>query len=122
MFGGQEICKRIHFSVRFCCNDDLQLEKSSIFQHSLSFTLNCYLEILRKSEKNFEKKILFTEEKSEFNYEDWKSWTPEQWIEWSNSKEYKEKYLNPLNAYKVDKEEFPFKTYEDLDGPVLDYR
>ena len=61
-------------------------------------------------------------EKSEFDYEDWKSWTPEKWIKWSNSKEYKEKYLNVLNPYKVEKEEFPFKTYEDLDGPVLDYR
>ena len=59
---------------------------------------------------------------SEFDYENWKSWTPEQWIKWSNSKEYKEKYLNVLNPYKAHEGHFPFKTYEDLDGPVLDYR
>ena len=59
------------------------------------------------------------QEKTEFDYENWKSWTPEQWIKWSNSKEYKEKYLNVLNPYKAQEGYFPFKTYEDLDGPVL---
>ena len=47
--------------------------------------------------------ILFEEEddkESEFDYENWKSWSPEEWIRWSNSKEYKEKYLNVLNAYR----------------------
>ena len=41
------------------------------------------------------------EVKGEFDYENWKSWTPEEWIKWSNSKEYKDKYLNVLNPYKV---------------------
>ena len=63
--------------------------------------------------------ILFEEEdekESEFDYENWKSWSSEEWIRWANSKEYKEKYLNPLNAYS---DSVPFKTYEDLDGPVI---
>ena len=40
------------------------------------------------------------EEESQFDYENWKSWSPEEWIRWSNSKEYKEKYLNVLNPYR----------------------
>ena len=56
------------------------------------------------------------DDKSEFDYENWKSWSSEEWIRWANSKEYKEKYLNPLNAYS---DSVPFKTYEDLDGPVI---
>ena len=30
--------------------------------------------------------------------------------------------MNVLNPYKAQEGYFPFKTYEDLDGPVLDYR
>ena len=46
--------------------------------------------------------ILFEEDEKEsaFDYENWKSWSPEEWIRWSNSKEYKDKYLNVLNAYR----------------------
>ena len=58
-------------------------------------------------------------EESEFDLDNWKSWTPEQWIKWSNSKQYKETQLNVLNQYQ---EQYPYKVYEDLDGPVLDFK
>ena len=56
-------------------------------------------------------------ESSEFDYANWKNWSPETWLQWSNSKEYKDKYLNVLNPYR---KEQPFQTYEDLES--LDYR
>ena len=63
------------------------------------------------------------QKESEFDYENWKSWTPETWIKWANSKEYKDKYLNVLNPYKVQEGIAPdFKVYEDLDGPVLNFK
>ena len=56
---------------------------------------------------------------TEFDYANWKSWSPETWLQWSNSKEYKEKYLNVLNPYR---KEQPFQTYEDINSASLDYR
>lgn len=41
-----------------------------------------------------------TNNSSEFDYSDWKNWSPETWLKWSKSKEYKEKYLNVLNPYR----------------------
>ena len=56
---------------------------------------------------------------TKFDYANWKSWSPETWLQWSNSKEYKDKYLNVLNPYR---KEQPFQTYEDINSASLDYR
>ena len=52
---------------------------------------------------------------SEFDYSNWKAWTPADWLRWSSSKEYKDNYLNPLNPYLVKEGKRPFKVHPDLD-------
>ena len=66
-----------------------------------------------------------TSSKSEFDYSNWKNWSPDEWVRWSASKEYKESFLNPLNPYLVKEGKMPFKIHQDLnpdDDPVPDVR
>ena len=63
--------------------------------------------------------------KSEFDYSNWKNWTPAEWLKWSNSKEYKDNYLNRRNPYLVKEGKLPFKIHEDEhpeDDPNPDVR
>lgn len=63
--------------------------------------------------------------KSEFDYSNWKNWTPAEWLKWSNSKEYKDNYLNRRNPYLVKEGKLPFKIHDDEhpeDDPDPDVR
>jgi hypothetical protein len=63
--------------------------------------------------------------KSEFDYSNWKNWTPAEWLKWSDSQEYKDNFLNRRNPYLVKQGKLPFKIHEDQhpeDDPDPDVR